>query len=182
MDIVSQDNAIGFNNSIHQASGMDSLSQSQRYHTSIPEFFNEDEIPQQMEYKQNVCTKSNVVQNASAPKVIIEGSPSKRQNKQEDPQLDSDPLSSQICENRLLSPKVIINNEANNVTKRPVSPEVFIEIPPRDVLAEYRSAEDLRNEQKFSQTSKFKKQRDRDEERSGESMSFILIEFHLTFF
>ncbi|CAG8487296.1 8961_t:CDS:10 [Diversispora eburnea] len=145
MDIMPQDNTMGFNRNIYQISGMDSLSQPQRY----PEFFNENEIPQLY------------------------------------PQKNPDPSPSQIYENQLLlSPKVIITNETNDVTKRLISPEVFIEIPSRDVLAEYRSTDDLRNisQRKTSQEFKKQRERDRDEERNGESALNKLINYINTIF
>ncbi|CAG8488506.1 3073_t:CDS:10 [Acaulospora morrowiae] len=132
-----------------------------------------------------------------SPKVVIESLPPKytKQSHLEYPRKHS--ASSQNLRNRLPSPKVVINNEMfpvieihhkkiedhniTNITKRHnlriASPEVVIEMPSRDVLAEYRSPDELRSssQQYFQRPSQeFRKQRDKDDERSEEAEDSII--------
>ncbi|CAG8456254.1 3230_t:CDS:10 [Acaulospora colombiana] len=123
------------------------------------------------EYRSNVSDKSPCKISESTsniypppPKVIIESVPPKECTNPESSQKYPD-SSSQVLENRLPLPKVVIDNEAfscqkniedrniTNITKRHnmriTSPEVVIEIPPRDILAEYRSPDELRSVSRY---------------------------------
>ncbi|KAF0521889.1 ARM repeat-containing protein [Gigaspora margarita] len=139
-----------------------------------------------------------------SPKVIVENTlPIMKSNLNPHIEHSSIPptsLSPQLLNNRPPSPKVVIYNDKPPVIDdnhrrknpkissmsmqnnyRPASPEVVIEVPPRDILAEYRSYHETKKQKEKDRTREKEKdktrekekhrekERDRDDERNGEN-------------
>ncbi|PKC70049.1 ARM repeat-containing protein [Rhizophagus irregularis] len=144
---------------------------------------------------------------SNSPHVVIEStslSKSYIQSKYQDSKVSS--TSSQEIEMEHLTPQVVINPETSPVNNfyneqyedsdnllttkrqsiRATSPKVVIEIPPRDKLEEYRSPQKSefdwslsphQSHKKPNQEYKKHKDKDKDEERNGESVLINLINY-----